>query len=183
MYAASSPRLRPPGTCLTARRRTDTAGPASTPANNRSRPRARSVRADQGLASSHVDRQLHAESQRRLRRTRAEPPFWAALPRWWGCACDADRDVLPRGPGHWSVAGLPGSAKNPGVRGQDSWSVRRGGHRHRGCSRSRAPESAQRCLPPIAMPPLGCGLAGVPVGGTQSAGGPGSGSAAAAGGV
>jgi hypothetical protein len=35
------------------------------------------------------------------------------------------------GPGHWSVTGLPGPAKNSGVCGQNSWSVLRGGRRHR----------------------------------------------------
>jgi hypothetical protein len=35
------------------------------------------------------------------------------------------------GPGHWSVTGLPGPAKNSGVCGQNSWSVLRGERRRR----------------------------------------------------
>jgi hypothetical protein len=34
------------------------------------------------------------------------------------------------GPGHWSVAGLHGPARNSAVSGQNSRSVPRGGHRH-----------------------------------------------------
>ena len=42
------------------------------------------------------------------------------------------------GPGHWSVAGPPGPARNSGVSGQNSRSVPRGGHRQRSQTQSGA---------------------------------------------